>query len=98
MSFVLDNRTRPAVLVGIGGLRLDGVTVTGHQLQIDSNAGLAPLPKRLDMPVGRRLVLHIVTGESIGSGNHSLEADITVPGIASGRLVIENGVMQRGES
>ena len=98
MSFVLDNRTRPAVLVGIGGLHLDGVTVTGHQLQIDSNAGLAPLPKRLDMPVGRRLVLHIVTGESIGSGNHSLEADITVPGIASGRLVIENGVMRRGES
>jgi beta-mannosidase len=98
MSFVLDNRTRPAVLVGIGGLRLDGVTVSGHQLQIDSNAGLAPLPKRLDMPVGRRLVLHVVTGESIGSGNHSLEADITVPGIASGRLVIENGVMRGGDS
>ena len=43
------------------------------------------------MPLGRRLVLHVVTGEPIGAGAHSLEADITVPGIASGRLVIENG-------
>ena len=98
LSFVLENRTRPAVLAGIGGLRLDGVSVSGHQLQIDSNAGLAPLPRRLDMPVGRRLVLHVVTGESIGSGAHSLEADITVPGVASGRLVIENGAMRGGES
>jgi beta-mannosidase len=98
LSFVFDNRTRPAVLVGITGLRLDGVSVTGHQLQIESNAGLAPLPKRLDMPLGRRLVLHVVTGQSIGSGAHALEADITVPGVASGRLVIENGGMQRRES
>jgi beta-mannosidase len=98
LSFALDNRTRPAVLVGITGLRLDGVSVSGHQLQIESNAGLAPLPKRLDMPLGRRLVLHVVTGQSIGSGAHALEADITVPGVASGRLVIENGGMQRRES
>jgi hypothetical protein len=38
-----------------------------------------------------------VTGQSIGSGAHSLEADITVPGVASGRLVIENGAMQGGD-
>ena len=91
LSFALENRTRPAVLVGVTGLRLDGVLVTGHQLQLETNAGLAPLPKRLDMPLGRRLVLHVVTGETIGSGAHSLEADVTVPGVASGRLVIENG-------
>ena len=97
LSFVLDNRTRPAVLVGIGGLRLDGVTMSGHQLQIESNAGLAPLPKRLDLPIGRPLTVHVVTGESMGAGAHSLEADVTVPGVASGRLVIENGAMQRGD-
>ena len=91
LSFALENRTRPAVLIGISGLRLDGILVTGHQLQIETNAGLAPLPKRLDMPLGRRLVLHVVTGQPIGGGAHSLEADITVPGVASGRLVIENG-------
>ncbi len=91
LSFALENRTRPAVLVACGGLRLDGVVITGHRLQIETNAGLAPLPKRLDMPLGRRLVVHVVTGSSIGAGAHSLEADIDVPGVASGRLVIENG-------
>jgi beta-mannosidase len=89
MSFALENRTRPAVLVGITGLRLDGLVLARHQLNIETNAGLAPLPKRLDMPLGRRLVVHVVTGEPLGSGGHSLEADITVPGVASGRLVIE---------
>jgi beta-mannosidase len=98
LSFALENRTRPAVLVGVTGLRLDGILVTGHQLQIETNAGLSPLPKRLDMPLGRRLVLHIVTGAPIGAGAHSLEADVTVPGVASGRLVIENGANSRGEA
>ncbi len=91
VSFALENRTRPAVLSGIAGLRLDGVLVTGHQLHIETSAGLAPLPRRLDMPLGRRLVVHVVTGEALGAGAHSLEADVTVPGVASGRLVIENG-------
>lgn len=91
VSFALENRTRPAVLVGVGDLRLDGVLVTGHRLHIETNAGLAPLPKRLDMPLGRRLVVHVVTGGEVAAGAHSLEADIEVPGIASGRLVIENG-------
>jgi hypothetical protein len=97
VSFALENRTRPAVLVGVTGLRLDGVLVTGHQLQIETSAGLAPLPKRLDMPLGRRLVVHVVTGEALGAGAHSLEADVTVPGVASGRLVIENGAMPHGD-
>lgn len=91
LSFALENRTRPAVLVGISGLRLDGVLIPRHQLQLETHAGLASLPKRLDMPLGRRLVVHVVTGEPMGDGGHSLEADITVPGVASGRLVIESG-------
>ena len=94
MSFVLENRTRPAVLVGLTGLRLDGVVISRHQLQIETNAGLAPLPRRLDLPLGRRLVVHAVSGDPLGVGTHSLEADITVPGIASGRLVIEGSVGQ----
>jgi hypothetical protein len=98
LSFALENRTRPAVLVRVTGLRLDGVLVTGHLLQIETNSGLAPLPKRLDLPLGRRLVLHVVTGEPIRAGAHSLEADVTVPGVASGRLVIENGGIARSEA
>ncbi|HKW07087.1 MAG TPA: hypothetical protein VJS19_05900 [Candidatus Dormibacteraeota bacterium] len=97
-SITLDNRTRPAVLVAMTGLRLDGVSITGHQLQIESNAGLAPLPRRLDLPLGRPLTVHVVTGQALGPGAHSLEADITVPGVASGRLVIENGAMPHGTS
>jgi hypothetical protein len=97
VSFALENRTRPAVLAGVTGLRLDGVLVTGPQLHIETNAGLAPLPKRLDMPLGRRLVVHVVTGVPLGPGAHSLEADVTVPGVASGRLVIENGDMPVSE-
>jgi beta-mannosidase len=89
LSFALENRTRPAVLVGITGLRLDGVVLARHDLQIETNAGLAPMPRRLDLPLGRRIVVHAVTGGPLGSGGHSLEADITVPGVASGRLVVE---------
>jgi hypothetical protein len=92
MSFVLDNRTRPAVLVGVTGLRLDGIVLVRHQLQIETHAGLAPLPRRLDLPLGRRVSVHVITGEPLGVGMHSLEADITVPGVASGRLVIEGNV------
>ena len=98
LSFALENRTRPAVLAGIGGMRLDGVLLTGHQLHIETNAGLAPLPRRLDLPLGRRMLLHVVMGAPLGAGAHSLEADVTVPGVASGRLVIENASMPRGES
>jgi beta-mannosidase len=92
MSFVLENRTRPAVLVAVTGLRLDGIVLTRHQLQIETNAGLAPLPRRLDLPLGRRILLQVVTGDPLGVGAHSLEADITVPGVASGRLVVEGTV------
>ena len=91
MSFVLENRTRPAVLVGVTGLRLDGIVLTRHQLQIETHDALAPLPRRLDLPLGRRVVVHVL-GDPLGAGAHSLEADITVPGIASGRLVIEGSV------
>jgi hypothetical protein len=89
MSFVLENRTRPAVLVGLTGLRLDGVVLAHHQLHIETHAALAPLPRRLDLPLGRRVVVHVLGGGPLPGGAHSLEADITVPGIASGRLVIE---------
>jgi beta-mannosidase len=92
LSFALENRTRPAVLVGVTGLRLDGVVLARHLLQIETHAGLAPLPRRLDLPLGRRVVVHVVSGDPLGVGAHSLEADITVPGIASGRLVIEGTV------
>ena len=92
LSFVLENRTRPAVVSGIGGLRLDGVPLSRHDIQVETHAGRAPLPRHLDIPVGRRLRIHVVTGEPLGAGRHSLDADITVPGVASGRVVISGTV------
>ena len=93
MSFALENQTRPAVLVGLTGLRLDGVVLARPDLQVETHAGRAPLPRRLDLPLGRSLRVHVVTGQALGAGSHSLEADITVPGVASGRLVVEGTVL-----
>jgi len=95
LSFVLENRTRPAVVAGITGLRLDGVPLPRHDIQVETHAGRAPFPRHLDMPVGRRLRIHVVTGEPLGAGRHSLDADVTVPGVASGRVVI-TGAVQGG--
>jgi len=92
LSFALENRTRPAVLVGLDALRLDGIAIARHQVQVETDAGLAPMPKRLDLPLGRRVTVHVITGQRLGSGGHSLEADLTVAGVASGRLVIEGTV------
>jgi hypothetical protein len=92
LSFVLENRTRPAVLAGIGNLRLDGVPMVRHDIQVETHAGRAPFPRHLDMPVGRSLRIHVVTGQPLGAGRHSLDADITVPGVASGRVLITGTV------
>jgi len=91
-SFVLENRTRPAVLAAISGLHLDGVPLARHDIQVETHSGWAPFPKRLDMPVGRRVRIHVVTGEPLEAGRHSLDADLTVPGVASGRVVIGGSV------
>jgi hypothetical protein len=92
LSFVLENRTRPAVVAGVSGLRLDGVPLARHDIQVETHAGRAPFPRHLDMPVGRRMRIHVVTGQPLGAGRHSLDADLTVPGVASGRIVISGTV------
>jgi beta-mannosidase len=92
LSFVLDNQTRPAVLTALAGLRLDGRSLTRHEVQVEAHSGRAPLPRRLDLPLGRRTRVFVVTGEPLASGLHSLEADVSVAGVGSGRLVIEGTV------
>jgi hypothetical protein len=92
LSVVLENRTRPAVLTALTGLRLDGRTITSHDVQVEGHVGRTPLPRRLDLPLGRRMRVFVVTGQPLGPGLHSLETDISVAGVGSGRLVIEGTV------
>ncbi len=94
LSIALENRTRPAVLTALTGLRLDGRTLTRHEVQVEAHAGRSPLPRRLDLPLGRRLTVYVVTGEPPAPGLHNLEADISVAGVGSGRVLIEGTVGQ----
>jgi beta-mannosidase len=92
LSFALENRTRPAVLAALTGLRLDGRSLVRQDLMVEAHSGRAPLPRRLDLPLGRRVAVFVVTGEPLGTGLHSLEADVTVPGVGSGRILVEGVV------
>ncbi len=92
LSLVLENGTRPAVLTSMTGLRLDGRLLTRHDIQIETHVGRAPLPRRLDLPLGRRIRVHVVTGEPLGPGLHTFEADVSVAGVGSGRLLVEGSV------
>jgi beta-mannosidase len=92
LSVVVENRTRPAVLTALAGLRLDGRTLTRHETQVEGHAGRTAMPRRLDLPLGRRIRVYVVTGEPLAPGLHSLEADISVPGVGSGRLLIEGTI------
>jgi beta-mannosidase len=92
LSIVLENRTRPAVVGALSGLRLDGRSLTRHEIQVETHAGRAPLPRRLDLPLGRRVRVFVVIGEPLRAGGHALEVDISVAGVGSGRLVIEGTV------
>ena len=92
LSFALENRTRPAVLTALAGLRLDGRSLTRHEVQVEAHSGRSPLPRRLDLPLGRRLAVYVVTGEALAPGLHNLEADITVAGVGSGRILVEGNL------
>lgn len=92
LSIVLENRTRPSALLALTGLRVDGRLLGRHDIQVETHAGRVPLPKRLDLPLGRPIRVYVVTGEALAPGAHSLEADVSVAGVCSGRLLIEGSV------
>ena len=84
--FTLRNRTRPAVLTRVADLRLDERQVEGRVL-VRTESGRLPLPRRLDLPVGRDMELLVeVPDAQLGPGDHQLELDLTMPGVASGRV------------
>ena len=92
LSLELLNQTRPAALTAVDGVTLDGGPVEGRHLLAEISGRILPLPKRLELPVGRRVKLLIDLGAPLRPGNHQLEMDLTVPGVASGRLRIQGFV------
>ncbi|MGH7775815.1 MAG: glycoside hydrolase family 2 protein [Candidatus Dormibacterales bacterium] len=92
LSFALLNRTRPAALTAVGDLRLDGAPLPGARIAVDTGSGRMPLPRRLELPVGRPVRLAVEAGSPLEPGPHQLEVDLTVPGVADGRALVEGQV------
>jgi hypothetical protein len=92
LSVELLNQTRPAALTAVHGLTLDGSPVDTHHLLAEISGRILPLPKRLELPVGRRVRLLVDLGTPLRSGRHTLELDLTIAGVANGRLRVEGFV------
>ncbi len=91
-SVTLENRTRPAVLTNVGGLRLDGLPLSAAGVSLETASGRVPLPRRVDLPIGRKLRLHVDMGEPLPAGTHAVELDLTILGVASGRVRVDGSV------
>src|SRR5260370_35112840 len=92
LSLVLENKTRPAVLTTMTGLRLDGRLLTRHDIQIETHAGRTPLPRRLALALERRIPVYVVTGDPLAPRADTLAAHVSVAGVGSGRLLIDGQV------
>jgi beta-mannosidase len=88
VRFTLCNLTRPAVLTRVDDVRLDGRQLDGARVLVQTDSGRLPLPRRLDLPVGREMELLVEVAEELEPGDHELELDLTLPGVASGRVRI----------
>ena len=92
VRFKLCNRTRPAVIAGMRALRLDGRNLTDPALLVEQESGRLPMPRRLELPLGRELDLLVELGGAPEPGEHELELEISVPGLASGRTLVGGAV------
>lgn len=89
LGFELVNRARPAALTALSRVVVDGEPQTDQRVLTEISGRVLPLPKRLELPLGRPLRLIVDLGEPLRAGRHSLEFDLTVPGVASGRIRLE---------
>lgn len=88
ISLTLLNRLRPAVLTRLGDLVLEDRPLGDAPVTVDSGAGRVPLPKRLELPVGRPVKVHVECLPMAGAGRLTLLLE--VPGIARGRVSVES--------
>lgn len=87
LSFVLHNRLRPAVLTSLTDLRIGSRVLGEAKVSVDSGSGRVPLPRRLELPVGRPLRLHVEYPQAPEAGR--LGMALSVPGIAGGIVELE---------
>jgi beta-mannosidase len=93
VRFTLCNLTRPAVLTRIDDLRLNGRPLDGARVLVQTESGRIPLPRRLDLPVGREMELLVeLPALELDPGINELEVDLTLPGVASGRVRVSGRV------
>ncbi|HEX6487907.1 MAG TPA: hypothetical protein VF137_03395 [Candidatus Dormibacteraeota bacterium] len=90
VSFGVLNRLRPAVLTGVDDLRLDERPLPGARVSVESGSGRVPLPRRLELPVGRQLKLYVECSPPVDV--RRLRMALTVPGIASGLVTVESAL------
>ena len=89
-QFTLRNRTQPAVLSALGEVRLDGDPLPHPQLLLLTGAGRIPLPRRVELPLERDVTIFVEVPAPLEVRGHELEVDLTLPGIASGRVRVHS--------
>jgi len=92
VRFTLRNLTRPAVLAGLDDLRLDGRPLVQPRLSLETDSGRVPLPRTLDLPFGRDLTVLVELDFPLEPGDHDLELDLNLPGVASGRARVSGRI------
>lgn len=90
-SFEIRNRTRPAVLTGLRGFRLNGQRVAESDADAVYLEGRASLPRRLNLPLDRAFRVYVDTGFIPMADRLELEFELTVPGVACGLVTLDGG-------
>jgi beta-mannosidase len=93
LRFALRNRTRPAVLTALHRFHLDGQRLDAPRLFLETEAGRVPFPRKLELPVDRDVPVLLELPQTVEPGEHELEMDLTVPGVASGRVRVKGRVL-----
>ncbi|MGH7867742.1 MAG: hypothetical protein ACREP9_08975, partial [Candidatus Dormibacteraceae bacterium] len=92
ISFTLRNRTRPAVLTSLSVILIDGRALAELPILIDAGGGKVPFSRRVDLPVGRAVTVVVELEQPLEPGQHELELELSVAGLASGRAVVRGEV------
>ena len=92
LSFELLNQTRPAALTAVHAITLDGRAIGTDRVLAEISSRTLPLPRRLELPVGRPVKLLVDLGEPLRPGQHILDLDLTVAGVASGKVRLQGFV------